>query len=403
MTDSGQSDATIAINSLQTHGGTNIADGLGKGIRVLEERRQRNPIASIILLSDGKAVLPSTFSSISTNNNNNSGDSASQQAFPVHTFGFGRDHDATILHTISDSSGGTFSFIESVGLVQDAFARCIGGLLSVVAREVQLTVRAVSTGVQIGSICSGRYANEISDEGKRGRIEVGNLYAEEEKTFLVYVSIPALSAGEGEETEEKKETTSLLDISCQYKKAASEDLVQVEGARAEIQRPASSSPSDAMVSLDVDRQRNRILVAEGIAEAQQLADRGDLEGAKALLEARRSTLLSSRSAAVGDDVCNWLEAELRETKERMETMDQYQHTGRAYILSGLSSHLMQRATTRGDSLTQTFVWNGDERDLNASRTIGYDTPSMVSMVRMSHNLNPAIVSHSRHSSDVAGY
>ncbi|XP_028759373.1 E3 ubiquitin-protein ligase WAV3-like [Neltuma alba] len=388
MTYSGQSDATIAVNSLSTDGGTDILSGLKKGARVLEERRERNPVASIMLLSDGRSqpiitppLGPQLPASLSSGRNSNG------NAIPVHSFGFGRDHDSIALHAISDASGGTFSFIESVGMVQDAFARCIGGLLSVVAQEVQLIFKTLSPGLQISSVRSGRYISEIHGEGKRCVIDVGNMYAEEEKGFLLYLSIPAIPASERDNTEIK---TSLLGVTCQYKDSTSEEEpVKVEGERVEIRRSdGSPQPNELTVALEVDRHKNRLMVADGIAEAQRLAERGDLRGAKALLEAKRSILLSSASASAsaGDPTCTWLDAELRETKERMESRERYEHTGRAYVLSGLSSHSWQRSTTRGDSLTQSFV-SGDVRDPTVSGSIGYDTPSMVNMVRMSQNLS----------------
>ncbi|KAL2533378.1 Zinc finger (C3HC4-type RING finger) family protein [Abeliophyllum distichum] len=50
MTDRG-----LAVNSLSANGGTNIVERNKKrGTQVLEEKRERNPEASIILLSDGK-------------------------------------------------------------------------------------------------------------------------------------------------------------------------------------------------------------------------------------------------------------------------------------------------------------------------------------------------------------
>ncbi|KAK4254727.1 hypothetical protein QN277_010066 [Acacia crassicarpa] len=375
MTDSGQSDATIAVNSLSTDGGTDILGGLKKGARVLEERRERNPVSSIMLLSDGRSqafISPPLGPQFPA-------------SIPVHTFGFGRDHDSTALHAISDASGGTFSFIESVGMVQDAFARCIGGLLSVVAQEVQLTFNTLSPGLQITSVRSGRYISEIHDEGKRCIIDVGNMYAEEEKGFLLYLSIPAIPSSEGDNMETK---TCLLGVTCQYNDSTSEgEQVKVEGERVEIQRSDGSSRTNEMtVCLEVDRHKNKLMVGDGIAEARRLAERGDLRRAKALLEAKRSTLLSSASASAGDPTCTWLDAELRETKEKMESREQYEHTGRAYVLSGLSSHSWQRSTTRGDSLTQTFV-SGHVRNPTVSGSIGYDTPSMVNMVRISQNLS----------------
>nr|AAX95854.1 hypothetical protein LOC_Os11g11610 [Oryza sativa Japonica Group]ABA92151.1 hypothetical protein LOC_Os11g11610 [Oryza sativa Japonica Group] len=47
---------------------------------------------------------------------------------PVHTFGFGKDHDAVAMHTIAEVTGGTFSFIENEAAIQDGFAQCIAPL-----------------------------------------------------------------------------------------------------------------------------------------------------------------------------------------------------------------------------------------------------------------------------------
>ena len=54
MTLTGRMQAMIAVNSLVDGGGTNIADGLKKGAKVIEQRRLKNPVCSIILLSDGQ-------------------------------------------------------------------------------------------------------------------------------------------------------------------------------------------------------------------------------------------------------------------------------------------------------------------------------------------------------------
>lgn len=53
--------------------------------------------------------------------------------------------------------------------------------------------------------------------------------------------------------------------------------------RVEIARSEVCSPAQEAVSFEVEWQRSRILVAEAIAEAQGLAETGNLEGAKAVL------------------------------------------------------------------------------------------------------------------------
>lgn len=404
MTDTGREDAKLAVNSLSADDGTNIVEGLKKGARVLEERHEENPVASIVLLSDGMDTYNDMYYHRRPQNQSSSdathileylnmlpacicpiGETQNvghPPTFPVHTFGFGSDHDPSFMHAISNASGGTFSFIESVGMVQDAFARCIGGLLSVVAQELRLTVRPASSGVEIGSIPSGRYASEISEGGSLGVITVGDLYADEEKEFLVNLSIPAFAGVEGEDGVGQ---TSLLQIKCSYRDAVLKEMVHVEGELVEICRPTTLSPTDVIVSIEVDRQRNRLWVAEGIAEAQQMAEMGNLEGAQEVLTNRRATLLSSALAQAGDGLCSWLESELTEIRERMANRELYENTGRAYVLSGLSSHSWQRATTRGDSTGHSRVLTGCGSSSH-SGAIGYNTPSMVSMISKSQNL-----------------
>ncbi|KAL8033885.1 hypothetical protein ABFX02_13G185000 [Erythranthe guttata] len=382
MTEQGREEATAAVNSLLASGGTNIGEGIRMGKRVLEERRRKNPVTSIILLSDGKdtyncesvyrvSASPALVWDYTSNSSTNR-----PRVFPIHTFGFGGDHDSAVMHRISDASGGTFSFIESVEAVQDSFARCIGGLLSVVARDLRLTI-TTSTASNIGSISSGRYENEISDQGFRGVINVGDLYADEDKDFLVHLSVPTWPIAD------ETTRTPLVDIACSYKDTASENVVELEMVRVEIKRPRIVSQADSTASLEVDRQRNRLWIVEGIAKAKEMAELGNLEGAKALLTERRSTLVSSASAQAGDGLCSWLEAELVEIGERMASVEMYERSGRAYMLSGLSSHSWQRATTRGDSSTNSQpIMNG-----GGASAVGYNTPSMVTMVTRSQDLS----------------
>ncbi|KAJ8544707.1 hypothetical protein K7X08_017290 [Anisodus acutangulus] len=54
MTEQGRREAAQTVNAISANGGTNIVEGLKKGVRVLEERHERNPVASIILLLDGR-------------------------------------------------------------------------------------------------------------------------------------------------------------------------------------------------------------------------------------------------------------------------------------------------------------------------------------------------------------
>ena len=49
----GKASLNSAIQTMQANGGTNIGGGLDIALKQLQERRYRNPISSILLLSDG--------------------------------------------------------------------------------------------------------------------------------------------------------------------------------------------------------------------------------------------------------------------------------------------------------------------------------------------------------------
>ncbi|XP_038986464.1 E3 ubiquitin-protein ligase WAV3 [Phoenix dactylifera] len=328
MSDAGRAEAANAINSLVACGGTDIAGGLSVGIRILEERRFRNPVTSIILLSDGidtmdRSSLAGLHGSSRTRAFLHRLPPTAHSIGPIHTFGFGADHDPGIMHAVAEATCGTFSFVEKEEAVSDAFAACLAGLLSVVAQRVQMNICSASPGVYLTSVATGNYSSSISDHRLTAVISVGDLYAEEEKYFLLDVTVPI--------KEEQKDPWTPLE------------------ERTTVRRPASLSPEDESANLIVDGQRNRILVAESIAEAQAKADGGDLEGAKAVLDARRAALVASSSAQAGNELCAWLDKELKEIRDRMANRRAYEESGRAYMLSGMSSHSWQRAALRGQT------------------------------------------------------
>lgn len=374
MSDTGKQQALQAVNSLVANGGTNIAEGLRKGAKVMEDRRENNPVASIILLSDGQDTYTVNGSSNSGGRQNQSsyelllpksihgGEANSGVKTPVHAFGFGTDHDASSMHSISEISGGTFSFIETEGVIQDAFAQCIGGLLSVVVKGAQVILESVNTNVLLRSLKAGSYKNYLMADGKSGCIDVGDLYADEERDFLVSVNIPTELTSSNQ--------TSLFKVRCHYTDPLTKEMVNLESEVVEINRP-ENLVQEVGVCIEVDRQKNRLQAAEAMVQARIAAEEGDLAQAIGTLENCRRVLAETVSAKSGDRLCGALDAELKEMQERMASRHMYEASGRAYILSGLSSHSWQRATARGDSTD------------GSSLVQAYQTPSMVEMLTRS--------------------
>ncbi|KAG2326421.1 hypothetical protein Bca4012_035385 [Brassica carinata] len=363
MSDAGRNLALQAVNSLVANGGTNIAEGLRKGVKVMEERRDKNPVASVILLSDGrdtytmnqpdpnyKLLLPLSMH----------GCESKRFQIPVHCFGFGSDHDASLMHSVSEASGGTFSFIESESVIQDALAQCIGGLLSVAVQELRLEIDGICSDVHLRSIKAGSYPSLLGNDGRSGRVDIGDLYADEERDFLMSINIPS-----GDETQ-------LLKMRCVYKDLLTKEVVTLQSHVLKIQRQDTVGEK-AVVSIEVDRQRNRFLAAEAMVKARALAEGEDLAAAVTVIQEFRQVLAETVSAKSNDGFCVALDREMKEMQERMASRHVYEVSGRAYILSGLSSHSWQRATSRGES--------GD--GCSFVQAYNYQTPSMVEMLHRS--------------------
>ncbi|XP_071706405.1 E3 ubiquitin-protein ligase WAV3-like [Rutidosis leptorrhynchoides] len=365
MTETGKQKSLQMINSLVANGGTNIAEALKKGAKVMTDRKFNNPVSSFILLSDGQ----DTYTTLSPRTKGLKTDHhilLPDCNIPIHTFGFGTDHDANAMHMISEKSGGMFSFIEAENVIQDAFAQCIGGLLSVVVQELRVEVVCVHPMLKVKSIKAGSYKVSLDPNGRSGLIDVGDLYAEEERDFLVTMDIPV--------DETCNESMSLVRFKVIHKDPLNRTTVTAGVNDDVIIARTETTAGEQMVSIEVDRQRNRLRAASAIAEAQAAAERGDLTAAKAVLDDCREKLADTVSARSADRLCVGLVAELSEMKERMASRKLYESSGRAYVLSGLSSHSWQRATARGDSTEET------------SQIQSYQTPSMVEMVNLSQTM-----------------
>ncbi|CAN6299398.1 unnamed protein product [Urochloa humidicola] len=371
MSAAGKAAAKQAVELLVPDGGTNIGGGLNLGAQVLSTRRYRNAVAAMILLSDGKdtviapaaagtgrnyaSLVPAAFAHAATH------------PAPIHTFGFGSDHDPALMHVVAAATGGTFSFLKDEAAVQDAFARCVGGLLSVAVQEARIAVSCLHRGVRVQEVRSGAYASTVATDACSASIDAGELYDGERRRFLVLVYVPRARATE--------EVTRLVKVTCAYRHAATGQAARAATPVAVIKRPLELEHMPAP-AIEVERERVRLAAAEGIAAAQAAADGGQHAGAARILNARLREVERSAPGAAGDDpTCEAIKEELRDLGTRVGDRREYQQTGRACLLAGLSAHAQQRAAG--------VEVNSPATAGKAPAARAYLTPKMEEMVELS--------------------
>merc|ERR1712118_201555 len=133
MNEQGKNDATVAVLQLIAGGGTSIAAGLDVALDVMEQRRHQNKVSAILLLTDGQdySTRPQIPSLVAR---------AQRVGASLYAFGFGADHDAGLLSELAEQATTPFTFVEDEEHIREAFAGAVGGLSSVVAQKVELTV-----------------------------------------------------------------------------------------------------------------------------------------------------------------------------------------------------------------------------------------------------------------------
>ncbi|XP_014501800.1 uncharacterized protein LOC106762414 [Vigna radiata var. radiata] len=335
MTAQGQRVARRIVDRLVVGQGSSVGEALRKATRVLEDRRERNPVASVMLLSDGQEERVQNQRGNSSGQRKASSHVSSTRfahiEIPVHAFGFGA------------KSG----FSQEPG--EEAFAKCVGGLLSVVVQDLRIQVGFESEAVEMSAIysCSGKPSLLSS-----GAVRLGDLYAEEERELLVELRVPA-SSGHG--------THHVMAVRCLYKDPASQEIVYGREQGLLVPPPQSLRCSGTRIQ----RLRNLFITTRAIAESRRLLEHNaDFTSAHHLLASARALLMHS-NAASADDYMRALEAELaelhwRRQHEQVQVQVQQQQQSMQQRRRG-SEREVTLVDENGEPLTPTSAWRAAEK------------------------------------------
>jgi len=268
--------AAEVISSIQPGSATNLSGGLTRGLEEIHAVDDPAETTSVLLMTDGlansgirdtKALTGCIESILATRST----------PCTVFTFGYGADHNAEMLRSISDCGGGQYYHMEDGDAVASSFADCIGGLLSVIAQNVRLHLHA-SPSTTINVLSQGY---KTSTDAATGTVEInlGDIYSEENKDILFEVQ---LAAGD---------TTTNVTTSLSYLDVLRTELVTSQHAHVALVRADETSVE---ADIQVVEQANRVETVMAMKRANELAIKGDYsQGRKVLEEAMQRLKLSS--------------------------------------------------------------------------------------------------------------
>jgi len=293
---------------------------------VLRERRERNAIASVLLLTDGQdAGSLGKLDSVMRDMPNCS----------IHTFGFGSDHDAKVMTAISSRVQGTFTYIENLAAVGPAFASTLGGLVSIVAVDIDVAIQCHDASL---IAVHTKFKHTLSADKTNVHVTLPDLFGSESRDIVFEVHIGE-RAGSSSSTDD--DIQQLMTGSVTYTVPGAAQATSVNASALKLLRPARVA-ADVAINVDVNAQRNRVLATEALQSAAAAADKGDLKAARETLDGAIATIKASPSAA--HRLCVELLKDLADSRSRVNDQRTFQSGGYAQMSHQANQHAQQRQT-----------------------------------------------------------
>lgn len=355
MTTENKVSSNHALSQVTATGGTDIYTGLNVAFQTLFQRQNSHCVASVFLLTDGQDPQ--------------NGDKKTELCrrmrafgYSLFAFGFGADHDAEQLKSLTDVNEGTFTYVEANESVAEAFGGALGGQQSMIATDVKLSVcMAPLSGCSIAKTFAGKYANQISPDQQRVDITFANMYAGETRDVLLQVIVPAV------ESLRNPENFHVLSAMAAYKQLDGQskaaladntssyyDPLRSTAANCVIRRVHVEQPAATVVNLEVDAQKNRVMFLEATEAAKSFAGRRDMDSARMQIRSVRELIQSSGSCVTGHAVTMSLLEDLDQVDRGLVSTHTYECGGLSSIHDVTSDYAFQRSSrTKSSKKCQT--------------------------------------------------
>ncbi|KAF8634545.1 hypothetical protein AX17_004136 [Amanita inopinata Kibby_2008] len=173
-------DEFLVRGSKEEH--TDVVNAVNHGFDVVLQRKSRNPIGAMILISDAgdhtrRAQLDLVLARAEAAN------------IPIHSFGYGRSHEPSSIWLMSSSTKGTYTYVKDWYDLRDCVAGCLGGLMSIGLLNMRLHMRVVDgQRFRVRKVSGGPTAIVASD-GQNVDVDVGELRYGERKEMLVELEL----------------------------------------------------------------------------------------------------------------------------------------------------------------------------------------------------------------------
>ena len=253
-----------AIGRLTAGGNTALFAGVSKGGEEVRKFLDRNRVNRIVLLSDGLAnVGPSSPAELG-----DLGGSLIKEGISVTTIGLGLGYNEDLMTQLARRSDGNHGFVKEPADLAKIFKFEFGDVLSVVAKEVAVTIRCAE-GIRPIRLL-GRKGDIV---GQEVTAAINQLYSEQEKYVLLEVEVPP-----GEEKDVRDVAT--VDVSYLNMQTKTNDKLT---SRMAVRFTKAEKAVKENANKDVLVSAVELVANETNKRATELRDQGKIEEARQVL------------------------------------------------------------------------------------------------------------------------
>lgn len=168
----------VVVGSEERH---DVVTAVNVALDVVLQRKARNPLTGMILISDTSDVIKRAQMDLVTARL----DAAN---VPVHALGYGKSHDPSPLWMLSNHTHGTYTFVKEWYDLRDSLAGVVGGLMSIAVTNMKLHLNCADNDFRITKV-SGTVQAMVSQDGKDVDIELKELRHGEVREIMVELEL----------------------------------------------------------------------------------------------------------------------------------------------------------------------------------------------------------------------
>lgn len=253
------------IATIKPSGTTNLSGGWLEGCKWVAENANQDALNRVILMTDGLANRGVTESDQLVGMVSQK----AQEGISTTTMGLGKDFNEDLLMAMASAGGGAFYFIESPEVTPLIFQEELQGLLSVIAQNLNVTIRTMDKVQQVKQL-NGYPTTNQSDSIT---FNMGDVLGDEAKALLLELSLEVFDAvGEYQ----------VATLTLEYDELRDGETIHVVD-EIPVVVTITSSVSNQIAHPDVEQSRLLLSAAQARKSAVISADKGEYDTAAHIL------------------------------------------------------------------------------------------------------------------------